>query len=84
MLDECFTEQMKEVVMSCSKTRPTLLFYATMTDQVEQLATVVLKLACHCVSQQASQGVSGQQQGLAIVRIGVVGLIRCGRLLPRT
>ena len=40
--------------------------------------------ACHCVSQQASQGVSGQQQGLAIVRIGVVGLIRCGRLLPRT
>ena len=42
MLDECFTEQMKEVVMSCSKTRPTLLFYATMTDQVEQLATMSL------------------------------------------
>jgi len=37
-----FLEQMKEVVRSCSRTRQTLLFSATMTDQVEQLATVSL------------------------------------------
>jgi len=42
MLDQCFLEQMKEVVRSCSRTRQTLLFSATMTDQVEQLATVSL------------------------------------------
>lgn len=33
---------MKEVVRSCARTRQTLLFSATMTDQVEQLATVSL------------------------------------------
>ena len=42
LLDECFLEQMKEVVKSCARTRQTLLFSATMTDQVEQLAAVSL------------------------------------------
>ena len=40
MLDECFLEQMKEIVRSCARTRQTLLFSATMTDQVGQISAV--------------------------------------------
>jgi len=42
MLEQAFLEQMKEVVRSCARTRQTLLFSATMTEEVEQLATVSL------------------------------------------
>jgi ATP-dependent RNA helicase DDX27 len=43
MLEESFFEQMKEIIKSCAKTRQTLLFSATMTDQVNKLAAVSLK-----------------------------------------
>ena len=34
MLDQYYFEQMKEVISNCSRTRQTMLFSATMTDQV--------------------------------------------------
>ena len=43
MLDECFAEQLKEVMRLCSKTHQTMLFSATMTDTVEELVRLSLK-----------------------------------------
>ncbi|XP_066481521.1 probable ATP-dependent RNA helicase DDX27 [Tiliqua scincoides] len=43
MLDEYFEEQMKEIIRLCARHRQTMLFSATMTDEVADLASVSLK-----------------------------------------
>ncbi|RZF43669.1 hypothetical protein LSTR_LSTR015675 [Laodelphax striatellus] len=42
ILDEYFQEQLHEIVKQCARTRQTLLFSATMTDAVRDLASVSL------------------------------------------
>uniref|UniRef100_A0A158QP43 ATP-dependent RNA helicase DDX27 n=1 Tax=Haemonchus placei TaxID=6290 RepID=A0A158QP43_HAEPC len=43
MLEEAFKDQMNELIRLCAPNRQTLLFSATMTDQIDELASMSLK-----------------------------------------
>ncbi|KHJ98174.1 DEAD/DEAH box helicase, partial [Oesophagostomum dentatum] len=43
MLEEAFKDQMNELIRLCAPNRQTLLFSATMTDQIDELAAMSLK-----------------------------------------
>ncbi|TPP60652.1 ATP dependent RNA helicase DDX27 [Fasciola gigantica] len=68
LLDEYFVEQIGEIVRHCGKQRQTLLFSATMTESVKELATVSLKDPVQVFLNQATAVAKRLQQEFVRVR----------------
>ncbi|KAK3923300.1 putative ATP-dependent RNA helicase [Frankliniella fusca] len=73
MLDENFSEQMKEIVKQTARTRQTMLFSATMTDQVEDLASVSLSKPVRIFVDNNSQVAFNLRQEFIRIRDGHEG-----------
>ncbi|CAL8095924.1 unnamed protein product [Calicophoron daubneyi] len=68
LLDEYFVEQIGEIVKHCGKQRQTLLFSATMTESVKELATLSLKDPVQVFLNQATALAKRLQQEFVRVR----------------
>ncbi|KAA0191937.1 ATP dependent RNA helicase DDX27 [Fasciolopsis buskii] len=68
LLDEYFVEQIGEIVKHCGRQRQTLLFSATMTESVKELATVSLKDPVQVFLNQATAVAKRLQQEFIRVR----------------
>jgi len=47
MLDEHFMDQMNELIRLCPRGRQTMLFSATMTDEVQYVCVVLIMMYSH-------------------------------------
>ncbi|XP_076469950.1 putative ATP-dependent RNA helicase DDX27 [Babylonia areolata] len=68
MLDEYFAEQMKEIIRMCNFQRQTMLFSATMSDAVKDLAAVSLKDPVRVFVNQNTDVALGLQQQFVRIR----------------
>ncbi|XP_050395180.1 probable ATP-dependent RNA helicase DDX27 [Patella vulgata] len=68
MLDEYFAEQMHEIIKMCSYQRQTMLFSATMTEGVQELAAVSLKNPVKIFMNEATDVAMGLRQEFIRIR----------------
>lgn len=81
MLDDNFAEQLKEILRQCSPNRQTLLFSATMTETVKDLAAVSLRSPARVFVNENTDVALRLQQEFVRVRPNQasIGGVICGR-----
>ena len=70
MLGETFEDEMKEIIGMCSKNRQTMLFSATMTDEIEELAKLSLDKPVKLFINESTQTAANLRQEFVRIRSG--------------